>query len=280
MIKKSTIFVYQIFYDQISKQSLDSGFIPLDNTSNERPDWFEFWVIRNFLKNHVLEKDAWYGFLSPKFREKTGFRSQVVLDMLEEFDAYADVALFSPAWDQLAYFLNPFEQGEVWHPGLLDLSQYFFNGIGFKVDLKSFVTHSTTSVFGNYIVAKPKFWREWLSLADKFFEFVEECDASQASKFVQTTSYGSKFNQTPMKTFIQERFASVILAQGGFKVAAPDQSQCAPIFTRLFKDDSRTRRMLQACDLLKEKYSRTLEDEYLQMYQKIRKDIVFSMPNK
>jgi hypothetical protein len=35
-----------------------------------------------------------------------------VLDTLKQFDAKADVALFSPEWDQLAYFQSPFEQGD------------------------------------------------------------------------------------------------------------------------------------------------------------------------
>jgi hypothetical protein len=43
----AAINVFQIFYDDRSRRSLDGGFIPLDNTRNERPDWFEFWVIRD-----------------------------------------------------------------------------------------------------------------------------------------------------------------------------------------------------------------------------------------
>ena len=136
MTTQQKSFVYQIYYDEASRQNLDPGFIPLDNTANERPDWFEFWVIRNFLKNHALEEQAWYGFLSPRFQAKTGIKSEAVSKMLERFGGLFDVALFSPHWDQLAYFLNQFEQGEVWHPGLLNLAQSFFDEIGRKVDLK------------------------------------------------------------------------------------------------------------------------------------------------
>ena len=35
--------------------------------------------------------------------------------------------LFSHAWDQIAYFQNPFFQGDFFHPGLLDLSQNLFD---------------------------------------------------------------------------------------------------------------------------------------------------------
>jgi hypothetical protein len=263
-------FVYQIFYDQESSRYLDPGFIPLDNTANKRPDWYEFWVIRNFLKKNVLRENAWYGFLSPKFREKSGFDSTVVLSILDQCDAHCDVALFSGGWDQLAYFANPFEQGEVWHPGLTRLSQYFLDQIGMKVDLTKLVTYSDTSLFSNYIVAKPKFWNQWLEIADKFFEFVEH---GNASEFRKDTTYGSEVYQVPIKTFIQERFASVILAQGGFKVASLDQNQIGPIDPLIFKEYAQTRKMLQTCDILKEKYCRTNDDDYLKMYYKIRKGI-------
>jgi hypothetical protein len=58
----AAINVFQIFYDDRSRRSLDGGFIPLDNTRNERPDWFEFWVIRDFLRNNRLDANAWLAF--------------------------------------------------------------------------------------------------------------------------------------------------------------------------------------------------------------------------
>src|SRR5471030_756581 len=101
MGNKQQLFIYQIYYDESSRRMLDTGFIPLDNTSNERPDWFEFWVIRRFLLNTPLQEGAWYGFFSPKFRIKTGLDSNQVLGFFEHFAAHTDVALFSPRWDQV-----------------------------------------------------------------------------------------------------------------------------------------------------------------------------------
>lgn len=264
------IRVYQIYYDEDSKKQLDSGFIPLDNSLNERPDWYEFWVIRKFLKEHQLQNDVWYGFLSPKFLRKTHISSNAIFSMLEDYGNNADVALFTNGWDQLAYFLNPFEQGEIWHPGLSRLSQLFFNKIGINIDISKLVTHSSSSVFSNYIIAKSEFWNEWLVIADQFFDFVE---SNQYPDFNQTTSYVLQSNQLPIKTFIQERFASVILALGDFKVIAVDQSQLAPIFTLFFNDNFDTRRLLQTCDVLKEKYCDTKDEEFLNMYYKIRQHI-------
>jgi hypothetical protein len=265
------INIYQIYYDDKTKQMLLPGFSPLDNSSNVRPDWFEFWVILNFLRENPLEDDAWYGFLSPRFYEKTEFSSEFVINVLKSYGANAEVALFSPDWDQLSYFLNPFEQGEMWHPGLLYHSQKFTDFLNLEVNLSKLVTDTTSSVFSNYIIAKKRFWNEWRRIAEAFFNYAENNVA-----FKSYVSYGSIENQYPMKTFIQERFASLILATGNFKVLSPDQSFTAPIFSRLFPQDIKTRRYLQGCDLMKKKYRETSDKKYIDMYWSLRNDIHYS----
>jgi hypothetical protein len=263
--------IYQIFYNDETKNKILPGFIPLDNTRNLRPDWFEFWVILSFLRNNILDDDAWYGFLSPKFYEKTGFDSDFILSVIENHGAFRNVALFSPGWDQLAYFLNPFEQGEVWHPGLMAASQKFVNKYQLEINLSTLVSDTTSSVFSNYVIAKKEFWIQWRKMAEQFFEYVENSSEHQV-----TTSYGSLENQFPMKTFIQERLANLILCTNTFKVLSPDQSFSAPIFTRLFPDDMKTRRLLQTCDLMKKKYRESKDETYLKMYWSIRGDIKYS----
>ena len=255
-------FVYQIFYDRESLRMLDPGFIPLDNTPNERPDWFEFWVIRKFLTENRLEEGAWYGFLSPKFKQKSGFSSDFVLSVLDRVDMHADVALFSPGPNVLAYFKNLFEQGEFRHPGLLKASRQFLDGIGFATNVEDLVTHSKNSVFCNYIIAKPGYWAQWLKLADKFFGYVENGSGSDLARLTP-----HEYGTAPMKTFVQERFASLILARGGFKIFAPDLAQ------HLRHHNDTTRRSLIACDFLKERYSATNDADYLAMYEKIRRQI-------
>lgn len=89
-------------------------------------------------------------------------------------------------------------------------------------------------------------------------------------KFREGTSYHQSV--APMKTFIQERLASLILAQGSFSVAAPDLSQSFPI-DPVFKENGKTRRLLQTCDLLKAKYIETNDADYMDMYRKIRATI-------
>jgi hypothetical protein len=110
-------------------------------------------------------------------------------------------------------------------------------------------------------------------MAEQFFEYIENSPNLQIN-----TSYGSSQNQYPMKTFIQERLATLILSTGTFKVISPDQSFSAPIFKRLFPNDINTRRALQACDLMKTKYIEKKDKKYLEMYWQLRADIQYTNP--
>ena len=272
----SRILVYQIYFDADTEAKLLPGFIPLDNRKNERPDWFEFWVILNYLRSHPLEEESWYGFFSPRFHEKTALDASSVFKILGSCDSWQNVALFTPDWDQLAYFLNPWEQGEVWHPGLTSLSQAFVERVGFRVDLRSLVTDLSRSVFANYIVAKKEYWSQWRTIAEQFFEFVERGEGEELG-FAAETIYGGR--PVSMKTFIQERFATLILATGpSFNIRAVDQSLIGPVHPQLFPTDALTRRMLQTCDLLKARYRETTDREYLDMYWKIRRSIRYTGP--
>jgi len=269
------IAIYQIFYDEESKKKIDPQFIGLDNTKNSRPDWFEFWPIINFLNTNNLNEDTWYGFLSPNFSSKTVFTADYVFELLNHFHSQADVALFSHSWDQLAYYLNPFEHGEAWHPGLMDATQKFVNFCNLGIDLKTLVTYNMNSVFSNYIIAKPVFWRQWLAIANKFFEYADS-DFSGLNQL--TTSYGSKEHPVSMKTFIQERLSTLILSHSSFRVVAPNTSNLSPPNSIIFNVNEDTRLLLQTLDLLKKNYCNSKDQDYLNTFYKIRNGIGYIEP--
>jgi hypothetical protein len=262
--------VFQIYYNEATRLSLDPGYLPLDNTRNERPDWYELWVIRNFLRNNPLSENDWYGFLSPQFKGKTGLTAQHVYRFLEVSKDRAQVALILTDWDQVAYFLNPFEQGDVWHPGISALSQTALRELGHTGSLSDLVSCSANFTFCNYIIAKPAYWREWLRLADGLFDLIENRSTELAESLKRTTSYGSAFNQAPMKAFIQERLPTIILAGGKFKTCTLNLSSAAPISDRLFAVDHSTRGVLQTCDLLKQRFCETGDARFLSLFREIR----------
>lgn len=270
------ILIHQIYYDWPSRRQVLPGFIPLDNSRSLHPDWFELWPILDFLNQFSLDEDCWYGFLSPKFREKTLFDSKYIFDFIENNGEGKDVALFSHSWDQLAYFKNPWEQGELWHPGITSLTQRFLDDTNRNVRIDSIVTDSQSSVFSNFVVAKKEFWTQWHAMAAQFYAYVEAGTADgERSPFADTTSYGSKIGY-PMKTFVQERFVCLLLATQKFNVITPEMSLSTPIYSPLFRDGDACRRSLQSCDFMKSCYRNSGDTQYLDMYLKIRASINFT----
>jgi hypothetical protein len=118
--------IYQILNHYTSPRELDPGFAVLDNSGNERPDWFEYWPIRKFLLNEPLEENAFYGFLSPKFKLKTSLSSAAVREFILACDAATEVVLLSPSIHNSAYYLNVFEHGDAEHPGLKSVAARLF----------------------------------------------------------------------------------------------------------------------------------------------------------
>jgi hypothetical protein len=133
--------IYQILNFYTPRQALDPGFRVLDNSANQRPDWYEYWPIRNFLLKESLDEQAFYGFLSPKFKQKSNLDAAQVEALVRDADASTDVISLTPSIHNSAYYLNVFEHGEAKHPGLLGVAQQFFQRLGKTTDLASLVTH-------------------------------------------------------------------------------------------------------------------------------------------
>ncbi|VTU22951.1 hypothetical protein SRS16CHR_03154 [Variovorax sp. SRS16] len=219
------IHLHQIFYDEATRAALDPGFVPMDNLANARPDWFEYWSIRRFFLGTVLNENDLYGFFSPKFRTKTGLSAEAVRQFVGDGTASrADVYLFSPVWGAACYFRNVFEQGERFHPGLLPVSQAFFDAAGWRVDLRQLVMSTRTTVFCNYFVATPRFWRRWFEVGEALFRIAEDPDHPLARHLVTFTAHNPAANIYQFKAFLQERIASFLLCVEDWNTVACDFS--------------------------------------------------------
>lgn len=201
--------LYQIAHTEAALASVEAGYHVLDNRANPRPDWYEYWPIRNFLLTETLDDTAFYGFFSPRFREKTNLAHADVLAFVRAHAAEADVLLFSPQPDMGAFFLNVFEQGEMFDPGLIDAHGAFLERIGRPVALEGLVMDSRHVVFSNYFVARPAFWRAWLVLNEALFAVCEGPDDALKQALCQPTTYPGAARR---KVFLQERAASLLLA--------------------------------------------------------------------
>jgi hypothetical protein len=202
--------IYQILNHFTRREELDPGFSVLDNSSNPRPDWFEYWPIREFLRREALDEDAYYGFLSPKFRLKTGLSSAAVREFILEGCGVADVVLFSPSIHNSAFFLNVFEHGDAEHPGLKDVARRLFERLGLACDLDALVSDSRNTVHSNYFIAKPRYWRAWLAINEPLFAIAEAPDDPLGAALRAPTRYRGALN-VQMKIFVMERVATWLL---------------------------------------------------------------------
>ena len=89
----------QICYSPQTLSELPEGMLALDYQDNARPDWREYWPIRQFLLNNVLADNTLYGFFSPKFGYKTGLGSADVQAFIHQDSGQHDAYFFSPFWD-------------------------------------------------------------------------------------------------------------------------------------------------------------------------------------
>jgi hypothetical protein len=208
----SDVFIYQIKPPYADQKDLDPGFLLLDNTANERPDWYEYWPIRNFLLKETLDEDSFYGFVSPRFKEKTNLSATAAIEFVRGAGQNADVVLLSPTLCWTAVYWNVFEFGDAVHPGLLAVSSEFFTRIGQPTNLTSLVTHSQNEVYSNYAIAKPRFWRAWLEVNEQLFAIAESPTDPLGERLRSATVYRGKLG-AHMKIFLMERIATWLLVR-------------------------------------------------------------------
>ena len=207
-----TLKIHQIYYSADSRAGLDAGFLPLDNMRNERPDWREYWPIRSFLLGQSLDPDGFYGFFSPKFGAKTKLDSGAVIEFVAQQVGEADVILFSPFFDQIAYPINIFEQGAMQHADSMPAFRECASMVAPGIDFDDLVMCSANTVFCNFFVARAAFWKEWLDKCELIFRFAEEGQTDLARRLNRNTNHDG--GGVPEKVFVIERIASLMLAAG------------------------------------------------------------------
>lgn len=251
------VHIHQIYYSP--DQTLDPGFARLDNTANLRPDWFEYWPMRSFFLRETLDDDAFYGFLSPRFKQKTNLDAADVHEFVARCQPDTEVILLSPSIHNSAFFINVFAHGESEHPGLFEAARQFFLRTHQPQSIECSVSDSRNTVHSNFFLAKPRFWRAWLALNEQLFKIAEDADHPLGHALRQPTTYrGSESVQ--LKIFLMERMATWILMNDlSFAVSVRD-----PFVAR-----SRIYKLPLAiiCDALKIAYATQGRSQYKEVFQ-------------
>jgi hypothetical protein len=219
------VHLHHIAYSDQTLREAPAGSAVLDNLAHERDDWREYWPIRRFLLTQPMEEGSWYGFLSPRFREKTGLDHAQAADFVRRAPAGTDVVTFCPQPDMSAFFLNVFEQQGTFDPEFIPACEAFLAAAGIGVKVGSMVMDSRHIVFSNYFVARRAFWRAWLDVNEKLFALCEGADSPLKRSLTLDTGYPGAVQR---KVFVMERVASLLLAiNPAWRVRAYDTFACA-----------------------------------------------------
>jgi hypothetical protein len=260
--------ILQIHYDAASKQMLDPGFTALEIVGNPRADWREYWAIRHYFLDNMLNSDEYYGFLSPLFRQKTNLSAQQVHAYMDA-NPGGDVYTFSPTIQDAACYLNVFEQGNKVHPGMISITQEFLGTIGLAIDFTTLINDFRSCVYCNYIIAKPVFWEKWFAITEHLFNIAENEKSYLSAALNKLTDYPKSAVQ--MKVFLIERVASLILAlEPEIKVSHFDMNSM-PWVSLLYYP---CRKELMILNALKIAYRDSLNPLYLTHYFSLRQEVL------
>jgi len=266
--------IYQIFYSAQTRTGLDSGFTPLDNTG-QRPDWYEYWPIRTFLQGQPLQENEFYAFLSPQFKRKTGLDSAQIQAFLDQLDPTVDVITLSPFFDAGALFDNVFKQGARHHPNIWPIFVECAALTAPGVSLDTLLMDSGDTVFCNYFLAKPRFWRHWLERAERIFVLAER-NETELARMLNALTRHHNADTTPVKVFFIERLASLLLAtEPQWRV----RSINAMPLPFAYPAAAKVKPWLAILDSLKMAAKRTGNPEYLQVYANIREQVIRQLDN-
>jgi len=256
--------IYQIYYSDETKESNDNGFLPLDNLSNERPDWREYWPIRKYLLENALDENTFYGFFSPKFKDKTGLSSDQVYEFLEKHKD-ASVCTFSPFFDQSAIFINVFEQSNAVHPETINFYKDLFRILDLEINISTMCMHSLSTVYCNYFVAKPAFWRVWFAHCELIFNMAEIGESKLSLDLNAAVPHD--YSQAPLKVFVIERIVSLLLSLNDWGVKSyPINNNSYALKDFINREDE-----LLILDSLKIAHHLSGEKSYLKLFLERRK---------
>lgn len=257
------IHALQVFYNDSTRASLDPDFEPLDNSANERPDWYEYWPMRSYFRTNALDQSAYYGFFSPLFYEKTRLRGSEVIEFARQAGE-AEVLTFSPHPCHSACFYNVFEQGANCFPGFLEVAAAFLRELDPALRLDALVNDSRNTVYCNYFLAKPRFWEAWNRVFNRLFELAETAGSASHEALTRPVQYAKDdgaAKPAQMKIMLMERIVSLLLATGDFKTrgySAFAMPLTAPFAGRLPE--------LIGLDALKIAYRETGDQQFLRLF--------------
>lgn len=212
--------IFQIFYREEQRSSLDPAFIAYDNSGIKSP-LLEFDVFRRILTRGLAGKAPLWGVVSWKFGLKTELSGAQLIAHLRA-NPGCDAYYCNPYPEFEAVYHNLWQQGETAHPGFLELARRVFQAAGLPLATLDALYPAQLYSAANYIVATPAFWRAYIGFIEDVLARLERHAAPEllAQLLSATADAKGRHAGATYLPFIVERLFSVFLisdAAAGFR---------------------------------------------------------------
>jgi hypothetical protein len=161
------VAVYQIYYHSDQLPGLDDSFIPYFNKPigdilRRKREWG---VIKQMYRDRSYKNNIYTGCVSWKFREKTRLSG---VEFMRRIVPGTTTDVYFTSCGQRKYN-NVWEQGERYHPGIIDFTQAIFDGLGRDINIRNMKHYKNKTAFCNFWVGNARFW-------EKYYDFVSSVD--------------------------------------------------------------------------------------------------------
>ena len=238
---KSSLKIFQIYYENWQRELLDANFVALDNSKSDS-ELLEFSVFDRLAKSeHIKDAQLW-GALSWRFTEKTGMSGADLVKNIQDHPGH-DVYFCNPFPHNEALFHNLWLQGETSHPQFLALSQAVFQATGLPVDELTNISTSDQFSAANYFVATPKFWAAYLPWVNNILSVANKKLPPKVRDLLhskQADERGIHHGATYVP-FIVERLFPIFMKTAGkslkaYKIALPERERELNVHLKLLRE--------------------------------------------
>jgi len=238
---KSSLRIFQIYYEPWQRELVDPNFSALDN-SKSKSEALDFGVFEQLLKSEYVKDAQLWGALSWRFAELTGMSGA---EWVKNIQAHPgnDVYFCNPYPAIEALYHSAWLQGETAHPQFFALSQAIFQVVGLPLEELTSLHPSDTFSSANFLVATPKFWaaylpwvRNVLSVANK--KLPPRVRDLMHSRLADKQNLHNGASYVP---FIIERLFPVFMKTAGksmkaYKIALPERERELNVHLKLLRE--------------------------------------------
>ena len=156
--------LYQICFEKHQLDQVKSPMVPFDNIENLRPELREYHSFKRIIDENNASK--LYGVFGPRFQEKLRYDGQDIYDFIVANPDQKGVYIFNHARIQSVIFLNVWEQGEYFHPGIKKIMLYALDKNGYDHTVIDSIMTEKHMCFCSYFVTSDIVWRDYMHFVE------------------------------------------------------------------------------------------------------------------